>query len=100
MLDLILRHVLKPQNLIPGVLIGADKFVQLQLNCRRVAVLGILDQEHHEERDNRRPCVDEKLPCVGVMERRTACRPRRYYDNGRDERIGTSALLRCPLRHA
>ena len=42
---------------------------------RAVAVLGVLDQEHHQEGDDRRAGVDDELPGVGEAEDRPADRP-------------------------
>ena len=40
--------------------------VELDLDGRIVSVLGILDQEHHQKRNDGRPCVDDQLPGVGI----------------------------------
>ena len=37
------------------------------MNRFRIAVLRILDQEHHEEGDNRRAGVNDQLPRIRVM---------------------------------
>lgn len=44
-----------------------------------VPVLGVLDQEHHEESDDRGAVVDNKLPTIGIVE----YRPRRGSYNNR-----------------
>jgi hypothetical protein len=100
LLDLIFRQILKPHHAVLGVFIRADEFVQLQLNCRGVAVLGVLDQEHHEESDDRGAGVDDELPGIGVAESRAGDRPGRDYDDGPDERVSAPALLRGPLRRS
>ena len=69
-------------------------FVQLELNRRGVAVLSVLDQEHHEERDDRRPGVDDQLPSVGIAEGRPTGGPQKNDEDRRDERVGAPALLR------
>jgi len=49
---------------------GADQLVQLGLDGAAVPVLGVLDQEHHQEDDNRGAGVDDQLPGVGEAEER------------------------------
>src|ERR1700756_3285925 len=45
----------------------ADDLVQLQVNGPGIAVLRILDEEHHEERDDGGRGVDHELPRIGIM---------------------------------
>jgi hypothetical protein len=45
----------------------SDQFIQFRLNCRSIPVLRILNHENHEEGNNRRARVDDKLPSVGEM---------------------------------
>ena len=47
-----------------------DHLVQFQVDGLRVLVLRPLDEEHHQERDDRRAGVDGELPGVGVSEER------------------------------
>src|SRR6478609_1705332 len=56
---------------------GADtnEFIELDLNGGAVAVLGILDQEHHQEGDDRRSRIDDELPCIRILKQRTRDRP-------------------------
>ena len=51
---------------IAGSLHRRDQLVQLQMNGAGVAVLGLLDQENHQERDDRRSRIDGELPRVGI----------------------------------
>ena len=57
-----------------GILRGAspDQFVELRLDSGAVA---ILDEEDHREGHDRRPRIDDELPCVGEAEERSACGP-------------------------
>ena len=55
---------------------GADQFVELGLHGRAVAVLRVLDQEHHQEGDDRGAGVDDQLPGVAKAEDRPASPPR------------------------
>ena len=56
---------------------GANEFIQLDLDCRRVAVLGVLDQEHHQKGNDRRCRVDDQLPRVAEVEERPRDDPHR-----------------------
>ena len=41
------------------------------MNCLGIAVLRVLDQEDHQERNDGRAGVDDELPRIGIMEGRT-----------------------------
>jgi hypothetical protein len=43
---------------------------RLCLNRRAIAILGVLNNEDHQERDDRRPSVDNELPTIGIVEYR------------------------------
>lgn len=55
----------------PLALSRADDLVQLGLHGRRIAVLRVLDEEHHQERYDGSAGVDDKLPSVRPGEKRT-----------------------------
>src|SRR5947209_11510560 len=65
--DLLVRQMFNPDELFACLVDGAQQFVELCLHRRAVAVLAVLDQEHHEERHDRRSGVDHQLPGVGVV---------------------------------
>jgi hypothetical protein len=90
-------EIFQPQHLIARILVGANEFVQFQLNRRRIPVLRVLDKEHHKERDDRCAGVDDQLPCVGKMKSGTSDRPNKNDKNCYNERVRASALLRGPL---
>jgi hypothetical protein len=46
----------------------ADQLIELGLYRGAVAILGILDQEDHQERDDGRARIDDELPGVGKVE--------------------------------
>ena len=75
-LQLVFAQVFDVDEPVAGAGHGGDQLVELQLNRQRVLVLGALDQEHHQERDDRRARVDHELPAVGKAKQRTAWRPR------------------------
>jgi hypothetical protein len=58
-----LSEVLNSDERVRG---GGDpnQFIKLCLDSRTVSVLRILNQEHHQERDDGRTCVNDKLPRV------------------------------------
>ena len=82
--ELLVAHVLERQKLVAGVLVRANELVELQMDGVGVAVLGVLNEEHHQERNDRRAGVDDELPGVGEMEDRAADRPKAD-DAERDE---------------
>jgi hypothetical protein len=46
----------------------SNEFIKLCLNSCGITILGVLNNEHHQKRDDRRSCIDNQLPAVGVME--------------------------------
>jgi hypothetical protein len=46
----------------------SNEFIKLCLNSRGIAILSVLNNEHHQKRDDHRSCIDNQLPGVGVME--------------------------------
>ena len=55
--------------------VRADEFVQLQVQRLGVTVLGVLDEENHQEGDDRRTGIDDELPGVREMKERAAGGP-------------------------
>src|SRR5688572_16721579 len=60
----------------------------------RVAVLRRLDQEHHEERDDRRPRVDDELPRLREAERGTERGPNEDRSERERETVRRSDRIR------
>jgi len=75
---------------------GADELVELDLQGARFTVLRVLNDEHHEEGDDRRSGVDGELPVIGESEERACCRPGQNEYHG--ERHGSCAAR--PTRNA
>src|SRR5437667_8281681 len=46
---------------------GADDLIQFQMDRLGIAVLGVLDQEHHEKGDDRCRRINNELPRIGEM---------------------------------
>ena len=76
-----------------------DEFIELEMDCQRILVLGALDEEDHEESDNGRAGVDDELPGVGKMEKRSGDEPDQDDKKSQDERQRTAGagLKRCDL---
>ena len=53
----------------------ANQFVEFELDCVAIAVLGILNQKYHQECDDRRACVDDQLPSIAELEYRAGDGP-------------------------
>src|SRR5262249_28363903 len=52
------------------------------MHCLGVTVLGVLNQKHHEERDDCRGGIDDQLPGVREMKSRVGDEPNKNYQNG------------------
>ena len=61
LLELFVREFLDSDELIFG-LRRADQLIQLGLHCSAVSILRVLNEENHEERDDRRSRIDDELP--------------------------------------
>ena len=72
-----LGQVLYPDKIVLAVA-GADYLVELGLYRGAVPILGVLDEEHHQERDDRRSRVDDELPRLRELEDRSRKRPRQH----------------------
>ena len=73
--DLLFVQLLEVNKVIPGPGDSSDKFVEFELDGCRVAVLRVLNYEHHQERYDRGAGVNHELPGVRIMEHRTEGRP-------------------------
>jgi hypothetical protein len=56
-------------------LTGADQLVQLEVHGGAIAVLGVLDQKHLQEGDDRGAGVNHQLPGVAESKQRTGDQP-------------------------
>jgi glutamate-ammonia-ligase adenylyltransferase len=73
--QLLLVELFEIEDRVMSALGGADQLVELDLHRHRVAVLGVLDHEHHQESDDGRGGVDHQLPGVAEAEERATRRP-------------------------
>ena len=96
--QLFLAEILEAEHHVAGVPIGADELVEFELDGGRVAVLGILEEEDHQEGHDGRAGIDDELPSVGVVEEGTCERPGDDDPDCHHEDAGTSTLLPRPMR--
>jgi len=59
----------------------ANDLIEFQLHRLGIAVLGVLNQEHHQERDDGRPGIDDQLPGIGKMKSRAGQNPNENYEH-------------------
>jgi len=67
LLKLFIGKLLEIDEFIARVFNRANEFVQFQVNCLGVSILGVLNQKYHQEGDNGRSGVDDQLPRVGKV---------------------------------
>jgi hypothetical protein len=58
--------------------VGGNKFVELEVQHQRIFVLGLLNQEYHQEGDNGGTSVDDELSSFGVVEDWPRQGPKQY----------------------
>src|SRR5262245_15844264 len=94
--EILLGQLLQVEQGILRALDGADDLVELELHRHAVAVLGVLDDEHHQEGDDRRAGVDDELPGIGKAEERSARGPQYDDEAGSRESEGMTGRARHP----
>src|SRR5687767_6529242 len=62
LVELLVSRLLEIHQVVVRARERADQLVELELDRVALAVLGVLDQEHHQERHDRRAGVDRQLP--------------------------------------
>ena len=67
--------ILDVDHLVLGLVDGVDKLIQFQVDRPSIPTLSVLDQEDHQERDDRSTRIDHELPSVGVMIKRSCDHP-------------------------
>jgi len=65
--QILIRKVFKIDQFVSRAFECADDLVQLQLKCLGIAVLRVLNEKHHQERDDGGASVDDELPGIGEM---------------------------------
>src|SRR5436190_8158281 len=99
-IEIRVRKIFKPHHFIAGRLDGSDQFVQLEMYSARVAVLGILHEEDHQERDNSGACVDDQLPSIRIVKRRTRNGPSRNNNQAENKRSRRADKVGRRIREA
>ena len=90
--------VLEVEELVVRALHRSDQLVELELHGGAVPVLCVLDEEDHQEGDDRRRRVDDELPGRTEVEDRTGDEPADDEREGRHERDRMPAPARGLLR--
>ena len=70
------------------------QFVKLDLDGSAVPILGVLDQKNHEEGDDGRARVNDKLPRIGIMKNRPRDGPQEDHTHGNQKRDCAASGLR------
>jgi hypothetical protein len=65
--ELFFGETLHVNQLVVSALDRVNQFIELEMERLRLAILRVLDQENHQEGDDRRTSVDDKLPGFGVL---------------------------------
>ena len=66
--ELLLREILRSRQAILSLARRHDQLGQLELHREGVAILSVLNQEHHQECDDRGARVDDQLPGIAEIE--------------------------------
>jgi len=97
--ELLLREILRSRQAILSLGRRHDQLGQLELYRHRVAILSVLNQEHHQERHDRGRGVDHELPGVAVSEQRPGQCPDQNQQDGRQERQRMPGVAGSAARH-
>jgi hypothetical protein len=60
----------------------SQQFVELEVNGFGVTVLSVLDEKHHQERNDGRSGIDHELPGIGVVKQWAGDQPSHDYNRG------------------
>jgi hypothetical protein len=67
-IQFVIAEILDVHHLVARRANGMNQFIELEIDGLGVAVLGVLDQKHHQESDDGGAGVDDKLPRIGILE--------------------------------
>ena len=93
-----LLEILQIEQRVVRTFDRANQLVELEVYSFSIAVLRVLDQEHHEKRDDRGAGVDDELPGIAEAEYRPRDCPRQDHKHGDHETRGPTRHARRPLR--
>jgi hypothetical protein len=60
--DFFFRQLFCFNKIVAGVSRMQNELIELRLDCNSIPILGVLQNKHHEERENGRSRIDDKLP--------------------------------------
>ncbi len=89
-LQLFVGQILKIDKPVSCVLKSADHFIEFEMHCFGIAVLRVLNQEHHEKGNSCRGGVDDELPVIGKMKRRPGEEPHQDDEHSSDKSLRTT----------
>lgn len=84
-------HLVQGQCGVLCFLGRSNQLIDFQMQNVVVPVLGVLDQEDHQERDDRRRCIDDQLPRIVEMKIRARHCPHNDEANSGEERLRTAS---------
>ena len=82
--QVLVRKPFKIDKFISRAFDGANNLIKFQMNGFGIAVLGVLNQEHHQKCDDGRAGINNQLPSVRKMKRWSGGAP--YYDDKNSHR--------------
>src|SRR5882762_11965006 len=93
--QLVIGHIFKIHHLVTRAFDGEDELVELEVKSLGVAVLGILNEKYHQERNDGCAGVDDQLPRIGVMKEGPEERPYDDYPDGSKKSPGAAHHIGC-----
>src|SRR5579871_6248822 len=72
---------------------GPYQLIQLRLNGCTVPILGVLNDEHHQEGKDRGRRINDKLPSIRIIKYRTSCEPHNDQETRRNEGNRAAGLV-------
>ena len=85
-LQFFVGEIFQIHQFVSRLLQGANDFVELQMHRFGVAVLGVLNQKHHQEGNDGSSSVDDQLPGIGKMKCWTGEKPDQDHEHGSGKR--------------
>jgi hypothetical protein len=74
--ELFFAEIFEHDQFVAGSFDGADEFVEFEMDRFGIAILHVLDEENHQEGDNRGAGIDDELPGVGEVKKRAGDGPK------------------------
>jgi len=96
--QILVRKLFKIDQFISRAFDGTNDLIKFQMNGFGIAVLGVLNQEHHEEGNDRGGGVDDELPRVGEMKSRASEAPHGDDEDGSSKSPGAAENNRRLVR--